>query len=298
MRVIDDISRHPVGVDSTAVTIGAYDGVHLGHRAVIAEVRRARGRAGPATARSSPSTATRPRSCGPSRRPGCSPTSTRSSSCSAATGVDLDARRSTSTRSGPTESAEDFVAGGARRLPRRPARGGGRGLPLRPPAPGQRRAARGDGRGARLRRSRATHLVGPDGAPAARRGHGVVHRHPPRAASRATSPPPTPCSAGPTRCAAPWSHGDDRGRELGFPTANVADRPARSCCPADGIYAGWFERADGAVAAVGDLARPPADVLRDDADASLLEVHLLDFDGDLYGERGARSASSSASAAR
>src|SRR4051794_18928384 len=40
MRVIDDISRHPVGVDSTALTIGAYDGVHLGHRAVLGEVRR------------------------------------------------------------------------------------------------------------------------------------------------------------------------------------------------------------------------------------------------------------------
>ena len=63
------------------VTIGAYDGVHLGHRAVIGEVRRAGRRPGPARPRSSPSTAIPPRSCGPSRRRCCSPTSTRSSSC-------------------------------------------------------------------------------------------------------------------------------------------------------------------------------------------------------------------------
>ncbi len=39
-------------------------------------------------------------------------------------------------------------------------------------------------------------------------------------------------------------HGDQRGRELGFPTANLAV-PAEIALPADGIYAGWFERADG-----------------------------------------------------
>ena len=38
--------------------------------------------------------------------------------------------------------------------------------------------------------------------------------------------------------------GDQRGRELGFPTANVAV-PARSLLPADGIYAGVFVGADG-----------------------------------------------------
>ena len=43
-------------------------------------------------------------------------------------------------------------------------------------------------------------------------------------------------------------HGDERGRELGFPTANLAV-PAEIALPADGIYAGWFERADGSVVA-------------------------------------------------
>ncbi len=39
-------------------------------------------------------------------------------------------------------------------------------------------------------------------------------------------------------------HGDHRGRELGFPTANLPV-PADLACPADGVYAGWVRRLDG-----------------------------------------------------
>lgn len=38
-------------------------------------------------------------------------------------------------------------------------------------------------------------------------------------------------------------HGDRRGRELGFPTANLAVSDKRAA-PADGVYAGWLEVAD------------------------------------------------------
>jgi len=38
--------------------------------------------------------------------------------------------------------------------------------------------------------------------------------------------------------------GDQRGRELGFPTANVAVEPGMAV-PADGVYAGWVTRLDG-----------------------------------------------------
>ncbi len=38
-------------------------------------------------------------------------------------------------------------------------------------------------------------------------------------------------------------HGDHRGRELGFPTANLEDQPA-GLVPADGVYAGWLVRDD------------------------------------------------------
>jgi len=78
------------------------------------------------------------------------------------------------------------------------------------------------------------------------------------------------------------AHGDARGHELGFPTANVSV-PGDILLPADGIYAGWYERPDGAVhPAAVSLGRRPT--FYEEAHASLLEAHLLDFDGDLYGE--------------
>ena len=40
--------------------------------------------------------------------------------------------------------------------------------------------------------------------------------------------------------------GDQRGRLLGFPTANVAV-PNTTCVPADGVYSGWYERPNGDV---------------------------------------------------
>ncbi len=75
-------------------------------------------------------------------------------------------------------------------------------------------------------------------------------------------------------------HGDARGRELGYPTANVAV-PAEIALPADGVYRGWFQGDDGARRpAALSLGRRPTFYV--DADLSLLEAHLLDFDGDLY----------------
>ena len=77
-------------------------------------------------------------------------------------------------------------------------------------------------------------------------------------------------------------HGDARGRELGFPTANVAV-PGDILLPADGIYAGWHVRPDGTAHPTAiNLGRRPTFYV--DAETSLLETHLLDFDGDLYGE--------------
>jgi riboflavin kinase/FMN adenylyltransferase len=75
--------------------------------------------------------------------------------------------------------------------------------------------------------------------------------------------------------------GDHRGRTLGFPTANLAV-PAEICLPADGIYAGVFRGPDGVdrPAAIS-LGRRPT--FYDDQPFSLLEAYILDFDGDLYG---------------
>jgi riboflavin kinase / FMN adenylyltransferase len=76
--------------------------------------------------------------------------------------------------------------------------------------------------------------------------------------------------------------GDQRGRLLGFPTANV-EVPNSVCMPADGVYAGWYRRPDGVVNPCAiNLGRRPT--FYEHADHSLLEAHLLDFDDDLYGE--------------
>ncbi len=79
-------------------------------------------------------------------------------------------------------------------------------------------------------------------------------------------------------------HGDGRGGpELGFPTANV-DVPTTVVLPGEGIYACWYERPDGTVhGAAASLGHRPTFHAR--SDAPLLEAFLLDFDGDLYGEQ-------------
>ena len=78
-------------------------------------------------------------------------------------------------------------------------------------------------------------------------------------------------------------NGDKRGRSIGFPTANV-EVPNAMCLPADGVYAGKFRCDDGSVHACAiNLGRRPT--FFEHADHSLLEAHLLDFDGDLYGQK-------------
>jgi FAD synthase len=77
--------------------------------------------------------------------------------------------------------------------------------------------------------------------------------------------------------------GDHRGRELGFPTANLEPADGRGC-PEDGVYAGFVIRADGTrhVSAISVGRRP---TYYDDEGRLVVEAHLLDFDDDLYGER-------------
>ncbi len=78
--------------------------------------------------------------------------------------------------------------------------------------------------------------------------------------------------------------GDQRGRTIGFPTANI-DVPPDRAIPADGVYAAWYEFAGGGrhPAAVNVGKRP---TFYEDADRSLVEAHLIGFDGDLYGTEG------------
>jgi riboflavin kinase / FMN adenylyltransferase len=74
-------------------------------------------------------------------------------------------------------------------------------------------------------------------------------------------------------------HGDERGRTLGFPTANLVIGEQRAILP-NGVYAvqvQWRQRLLAGVASIG--SNPTFGGVK-----RRLEVHLLDFTGDLYGQ--------------
>jgi len=85
---------------------------------------------------------------------------------------------------------------------------------------------------------------------------------------------------------APWFitgqviHGEKRGRELGYPTANI--RLDNNCGLRHGIYAVRVgrERGKPRVDGVASFGRRPTF----DNGAPLLEIFLFNFEGDLYGE--------------
>jgi riboflavin kinase/FMN adenylyltransferase len=73
-------------------------------------------------------------------------------------------------------------------------------------------------------------------------------------------------------------HGEQRGRTLGFPTANLAVSQNR-VHPADGVYAAWATvegRRHPAVVNIG--VRPTVN-----GKHRIIEAHLMDFDEDIYG---------------
>ncbi|MFE0590344.1 bifunctional riboflavin kinase/FAD synthetase [Micromonospora echinospora] len=76
--------------------------------------------------------------------------------------------------------------------------------------------------------------------------------------------------------------GDQRGRELGFPTANLLCH-RYAAVPADGIYAARLVRRGGAepLAAAVSIGTNPTFSGRE----RRVEAYALDFTGDLYGER-------------
>ncbi|MDZ7659179.1 bifunctional riboflavin kinase/FAD synthetase [Fodinibius sp.] len=75
-------------------------------------------------------------------------------------------------------------------------------------------------------------------------------------------------------------HGDKRGKEIGFPTANIKPDHVNKIIPKDGVYAvririsgNWFD----GMMNIG--TRPTFD-----GEKQTLEVHLFDFDDDIYGK--------------
>ena len=78
--------------------------------------------------------------------------------------------------------------------------------------------------------------------------------------------------------------GDQRGRQIGFPTANI-DVPQEMHLPGDGVYACWYERENGSrFKAAVNIGRRPT--FQTNEKESVLEAHLIEFEGDIYGESG------------
>ena len=75
--------------------------------------------------------------------------------------------------------------------------------------------------------------------------------------------------------------GDKRGRLIGFPTANIpVDK--HTAWPSDGVYAGWaVDEAGTRHSCAINIGKRPT--FYHDVEHSLLEAHLIDFEGDLYG---------------
>lgn len=78
-------------------------------------------------------------------------------------------------------------------------------------------------------------------------------------------------------------HGEQRGRTIGFPTANLHLDSPHKLVPQRGVYAGW--------ARIGAASTRQATMLNIgirptvDGTKETIEAHLLDFSGDLYGEQ-------------
>jgi len=83
------------------------------------------------------------------------------------------------------------------------------------------------------------------------------------------------------------ARGDQRGRTIGFPTLNLASES--EILPAHGVYAGRVRFLDAGAPSAGTVLDAVTNVGRrptfKNADPPLAEAHVLDFDGDAYGRR-------------
>ncbi len=275
MLVLRDTDPAPLLVDGSAVTIGAYDGIHVGHRAVIERVRTLaaarRLTSAVVTFDRHPASVVRPESA-----PRLLTDSDQKLELLAATGVDatllvhFDARRA-------AESPEDFVADVLVRRLRTRLVVVGEDFHF-----GYQRR----GNVAMLRALGAEHGFEVAPLELLPRADGIDEPVSSTAIRRALAGGEVDVAARmlgrPFEVRGTVVTGDQRGRTLGFPTANV-EIPNQICLPADGVYAGWYERPDGSVHPCAvNLGRRPTFYAH--ADHSLLEAHLLDADVDLYGE--------------
>jgi riboflavin kinase / FMN adenylyltransferase len=281
VQILRDGDPCPRPDQGTVVTIGAYDGVHLGHRAVIAEVRRRAGERGASSA-----VVTFDRHPAQVIRPDSAPLLLtdldQKLDLLAGTGVDyVMLIRFNDQRA--AETAEHFVSSVLVDC-----------LAVREVVVGEdfHFGHRRLGNVALLEELGASagfrvcghKLVGPDGV-AARDDAQVSSTAIRRALHEGRLADANLMLGRPHEMRGVVVRGDRRGRTLGFPTANVAVGP-EMLMPADGIYAGTLARHTEAgredlPSAIYVGKRP---TFYDDRAMTLLEVHALDFSGDLYDE--------------
>ncbi len=275
MQVITDLSEKPWPGERSVITIGAYDGVHRGHRAVIADVKdiaaAQRCRSVVVTFDRHPASVVRPESA-----PNLLTDLDQKLELLAATGVDATVLvRFDEAQS--FESAADFVERVLVHC-----------LATRTIVVGEdfHFGRQRSGNVSLLRELGALHDFDVQPRDLVPRADGIEEPISSTAIRRALAGGQVELAAEmlgrPFEARGKVVHGDQRGRLLGFPTANV-EVPNKICLPADGVYAGTYVRPDGQRHACAiNLGRRPT--FYEHADHSLLEAHLLDFSDELYGE--------------
>ena len=90
------------------------------------------------------------------------------------------------------------------------------------------------------------------------------------------------CLGRPLRVPGIVIQGADRGRSIGFPTANLSIWSHRAC-PSQGVYLAYVFLEDERYPAVVNIGKRPT--FEDNDSSIIVEAHLLNYQGDLYGRR-------------
>ena len=274
MRVVTGLDATPAPPAGTAATVGTFDGVHVGHRALIARTvaaaRAAGAEAAAVTWDRHPATTLRPDAVPPLLT-----TQARKLELLAETGIDrcvvlaFDAELS---RWPPERFASDVLATGL----------GARSVVV---SRGWRFGHRAAGDVALLERLGHTLGFGVDVGPQVTLGGSAVSSSRARAAVVAGDLRLASALLGrPHELPGTVVAGDGRGASLGFPTANL-DVDAGLAEPPTGIYACRARLEDRSVPAAVSVGVNPTFGGEPGRSPVRIEAYLLGFEGDLYGRR-------------
>ncbi|MEA3344926.1 MAG: bifunctional riboflavin kinase/FAD synthetase [Chloroflexota bacterium] len=271
MKIISDLTHLTVSLNSV-VTIGAFDGVHLGHQALIrrliARARELRCQAALITFHPHPSEVLTGR-----RAPRYLTTPEEKAAILGELGVDLLAVLPFTRRMART-SASDFLAQTSSALHMRELWVGPQ-FALGRDREGDIPALRSLGRRLGFRLRVVEPVTNGGELVTSSRIRELVRSGRVRKAGRLLGRPYSVVGN--------VVGGDHRGKRLGFPTANLKV-PVERLLPSDGVYSGYVWVGDERYRAVMNIGfRPTFDGHEHSSVPRTLEAHLFDFNGDLYG---------------